>query len=229
MRMIARIVFIITNLAAVGAIAEALGRGFGSVVLAMILTVPLSILAISSHELGHAWMVRRLGGRLESLTVLGVDFVGTWQPSSSRPSTGHEIGGHVTYAFDGGETRHEHALIAVAGPAANFLLALAAALLAALIAFWAFEAVPPTIVTTDFQPSAGGAELGLPSDAELQELVRQHRRRPTGLGANEFSVASRFLGALAVLSAGVGLANLVPFKGSDGAAIFDAMRPSLRR
>jgi membrane-associated protease RseP (regulator of RpoE activity) len=231
MRVLARILFLVACLAACLAVAETLPwRGVGRGFAAVFLTVPLGILAIVAHELGHAWAVRRLGGRVENFTILGVDFIGSSEASLAPSRSGHEIGGHVGYFFEGGETRREHALIAAAGPAANFLLAALARL---LVLFWMTfhsDAAPVLTTASSVGSASSGvrppASLQLPSEDEVRHWLAANPH-PSRVGAG--GVVANIAGALAVLSAGIGLGNLVPFKGSDGEALKDSLRPSWRR
>jgi Zn-dependent protease len=229
MRLIARILFAITWVGVTGAISETLRlSGFLGIAASFLLALPLILVVIVVHELGHAWAVRRLGGKVTSFTIVGLDFVGASRQPVDPRLTGREIGGHVEYYFDGGETRREHAFIAAAGPGANLLLALVAGLLA-LAWMWAEPRVAPATATTTTlasTPRDGAPRRGLniPSDDEIRAWLEANPRwehRGKGL-PNLFA-------ALALLSAGIALANLMPFSGSDGEALKDSLRPSWRR
>lgn len=232
MRLLAYIIFAITWLAACGAIIEAFAlRGTTRTLLAIAILLPLILVVITIHELGHALAVKKLGGRVESLMIAGIEFVRSERPAEPQETIAREIGGHVVYSFDGGETRREHAIIAAAGPVANIVLGLAFALLA--ITWNSVGAQPtsaaPTLVTTTTGPPSGTPTSGprLRTDEEVRAWVEANpqalRRGSNGKGIGYL------LGAFAILSLGIALANLIPFKGSDGAALKDAMTPAWRR
>ena len=75
---------------------------------------------------------RRRGRRIDRFVAFPFELrFRPWRLGFAEPTGGRDLGGEVVDDVDWPETRREHALIAAAGPAANFLLALIAVLLAA--------------------------------------------------------------------------------------------------
>jgi len=225
--MTARIIFGLASLMAFGALMEGLPlRGYAHSVAAFLIISALIPVAIAVHELGHAWAVRRLGGKVVSFTILGVELIKSAPPPDPRFS-GREIGGHVGYVFEGGETRHEAARIAAAGPGANLVLALLAGLLAILIASSPPGQKAAPISTTTIvagEPAQRPAAIDGPrlrSDEEVRQRLKENPLPGSRWGRNMLAM---ILAALGILSLGMGLANLIPFRGSDGAALLHALR-----
>jgi membrane-associated protease RseP (regulator of RpoE activity) len=217
MRHIATVLFVIVNFAVFAALSE-LQSPLGWF-LYIPLTLLLSLIVILVHELGHALAARRHGRRIDRFVALPFELrFRPWRLRVAEYEGGRDLGGEVVYDVDWPETRREHALIAAAGPAANFLLALITVLLATwIVANAAPELRPLTAIT----PGSAGVSVVpdalLPSDEEVARVLGAHARLATAA-----SIAM-LLKALALLSAGTGLANLIPYRGSDGDAIVDAM------
>lgn len=173
MRALAILIFLVTAFGVVGVLADYF-PGDAGLIPRLAIDAILAFVAVLVHELGHAAMAWRLGADIRSIVVLPFEL--RLRPrelrTKWRAGTG-DLGGYVAYTLDRIDARRKHMLIAAAGPAANWLLALAAGLAA--------------------------GQLGLTT------------------------LAGTLLGALALLSAGMGLANLVPFKGSDGQQILQGL------
>ncbi|HEV7659161.1 MAG TPA: site-2 protease family protein [Allosphingosinicella sp.] len=217
MRHIATMLFVIVNLAVFAALSEL--RSPAGWFLYIPLTLLLSFIVILVHELGHALAAHRHGRRIERFVALPFELrFRPWRLRLAEYAGGRDLGGEVVYALDWPETRREHALVAAAGPAANFLLALIAVLLATWIATSAAPGLSPL---TALGPDSAGVSVIpnalLPSDAEVVRVFGYRDPLTTAT-----SVAL-LLKSLALLSAGTGLANLIPYKGSDGDAIVDAL------
>ncbi|MBX3564466.1 MAG: site-2 protease family protein [Sphingomonas sp.] len=174
MRALAGIVFFLTAVAESFALG-AYWPGDTGMVLGLMAMLALSFVAVLVHELGHAGAVWALGGRVRRIVALPLSlqlrprkWSMIWQPR------GGDLGGYVTFELNTIDRHRKHALIAFAGPAANFALS---------------------------------AALGLAAS----------RLHPV-------SLICALTTALAIMSAGMGLANLIPFKGSDGEALIRAAR-----
>jgi hypothetical protein len=217
MRHIATLLFLIVNFAVFAGLSEI--RSPAGWLLYIPLTFLLSFVVILVHELGHALAAHRHGRRIERLVALPFELrFRPWRLGIAEYAGGRDLGGEVVYAVDWPETRREHALIAAAGPAANFLLALIAVLLATWIVA---NAAPELNPLPALVPDAAGVSVVpnalLPSDAEVVRVFGYRDRLTTA------TLVALLLKALALLSAGTGLANLIPYRGSDGDAIVDAL------
>jgi membrane-associated protease RseP (regulator of RpoE activity) len=217
MRHVATLLFLIVNFAVFGMLSDL--RWSAGLLLYLPLTLMLSFVVILVHELGHALAAHRYGRRIER--VVALPFEWRFRPFRLRMAeslSGRDLGGEVVYALDWPETRREHALIAAAGPAANFLLALIAVLLATWLAASAAPELSPLPAVV---PGSAGVnpvpDALLPSDEEVARVLGAHARL-TGA-----TFVAMLLKALALLSAGTGLANLIPYKDSDGDEIVDAL------
>lgn len=217
MRHVATLLFLIVNFAVFGMLSDL--RWSAGLLLYLPLTLMLSFVVILVHELGHALAAHQYGRRIER--VVALPFEWRFRPFRLRMAEslgGGDLGGEVVYALDWPETRREHALIAAAGPAANVLLALIAVLLATWLVAGAAPALSPLPALV---PDSAGVSVFpnalVPSDAEVVRVLG-YRDRPTTA-----TFVAMLLKALALLSAGTGLANLIPYKGSDGDAIVDAL------
>jgi membrane-associated protease RseP (regulator of RpoE activity) len=200
MRLVALLLYAIVNIAVIGALSEL--RFGGSYLGRLALVLALTFCATLIHELGHALAVRLAGGQIK--VILVAPFRLQLKPRRFKlalPAGGGDIGGYVRYALDRINARSKHGLIAAAGPAANILLAI----IAGSAALWLSASHP-----------AGQLPLGLPSDPEVGTWL--FRRQLSDLA-----------GALATLSAGMAILNLLPFKGSDGDHILFALSARYRR
>lgn len=185
------------------------------------------------HELGHVLAFRWQGGVVEEFAV----FFLAWR--RARPGlpgglgwarrSGADIGGYVIGHFGATvPTRRKAMLVAAAGPMANFLLTVLSLLAATAI----FEmTAPPAVevsaaeleIVAGLPPeSAGHAEL--PDATEVQQAFDDAARR------RNLATVQAILVLIGFNSLITGLINLIPFTGSDGAAILRQWlnRPSLR-
>lgn len=179
MRPIAWVVLAITSVAAQGALAQSnLHVGISGAWLAVLL---IGFVAVFIHELGHAVAASTVGGRVGRIVVFPIEFVVASRKLQLVRSWGRgDLGGYVTYTLDRIEARRRHAIVAIAGSAANIVTGVAAG---SSFAIAAPDILPP--------------------------------------GA---AVATAF----AILSVGMGLANLIPFDGSDGMRLLRYFRPVRR-
>ncbi len=183
----------------------------GGMPVVMLLTAVLSFATILVHELGHAVAAARIGGKVSAIMVLPFEL--RFRPLRLRlaPRDKHrDLGGYVIYAPPPGLTRRQHLLVTTAGPLANFVLAP----LALLLGMWA-----AAYFSSGSWPAAPGHAGLLPNDVDV--LARAHWYSSLQAGRRSQLLAN----ALAILSAGVGVANLIPFAGSDGATILRLLRP----
>jgi membrane-associated protease RseP (regulator of RpoE activity) len=232
MRHVATILFLITNFAVYGLLGQLHWRE--GPFLYFFLTGLLAFLVILVHELGHALAARRYGRPLQRFVVMPFEL--RFRPMRFRMAhldkVGGDIGGFVQYAEFWPATRRESAVIAFAGPAANFLLASAALLFAAWLSMRPDTSHLPSIMPA---PAAGpvqhlkpieGTHFGamLPSSEEVARALATSSYFP---GQKPFGAI--LAEACAALSIGTGIANLIPFKGSDGESIKTALFPGRSR
>ena len=179
MRPIAWVVLAITSVVALGALAQSnLHVGISGAWLAVLL---IGFVAVLVHELGHAVVANAVGGRVGRIVVFPVEFVVASRKLRLVRRWGRgDLGGYVTYTLDRIEARRRHAIVAIAGPAANIVTGVAA-----------------------------GSSVAIAAPGIL----------PPGA-----AVATAF----AILSIGMGLANLIPFDGSDGMRLLRYFRPVRR-
>lgn len=208
MRELAILAYLIVNFAIWSALPSIhLGGGF----LARLVTVLLLMFVVTLvHELGHAAAVRWLGGQIKVIMV--TPFHLQFKPRRLKlamPAGRGDIGGYVSYTLDRIDPRRGHAIIAAAGPAANLALAALAMLVVAMLA-------EPHVATVVSESSGMMHDARFPSDASIQAWL--FRRQYSALAH-----------ALAVISGGLALFNLIPFKGSDGDHILFALSARYRR
>jgi membrane-associated protease RseP (regulator of RpoE activity) len=224
MRHLAAFVFLITTIAVYGLLSQLRWHDFPFA--SFFLTAFLAFFVILVHELGHALAARSYGRRILSFAVMPFEL--RFRPLRLRlahndAGTG-DLGGFVLYEQDRAERRRERVIISLAGPAANLLLAAAALLFAAWLSARSGTSPLPALVPLDpaVSPPPASGRL-LPSDAEVARALAS----PSFFGGKR--VGAVFAEAFAALSIGTGIANLIPFRGSDGEAIVNALFPGRSR
>ena len=218
MRWVAIIFYLLFCMAGFGAIQELRLPG-GSLTTVLVISI-LSFVAVLAHEAGHALAAVQIGGRVVVLVALPFELRFRPMRVSLAPRRKHrDIGGYVHYVPPGGQTTRQSTFVSAAGPLANFALVPVVLLLGVLAAAWFGSPELPALLGS---PEPAGPNSGLlPSDEE----VRASLHLASGLRSAE---ASRLIAdALALVSAGMGVANLIPFAGSDGAAILHEWRSRL--
>lgn len=215
MRWLGYLVLIVTELAVYDQFSQ-LGGPSGAAYGYFILLALLTFVAIFFHEMGHALAIWHGGGTVFSINVGFLRYnVAKRRFEPPRGLKSGEVGGYVAYAFEKrlGTPRKE-IVIASAGPAANLLTGLVAMLLALAVVPSIVPAVEVVATTTpDDMQAIRSHPVGLPSDDAMKKNLERTRARESAL------YWSIMLNAFGVLSLGLAIANLMPFKGSDGAAI----------
>jgi len=210
-RGVAGSIYLLANFVAILALAASPYFGF---LAAFVVSSALTYLVILIHELGHAGAVWWLRGRVLILAVGPV--AARFHPFSlgrtpELAQDDREVGGFVFSTFDGAETTRKDIIVAVAGPLAN--LAFAALIGFALLALApgkAPKARPTLIVAEKSVPSDAPYQVALPTDADVERALRAERaKKIKGLW-------TPLVSALLLLSGAAGIANLIPFRGSDG-------------
>lgn len=196
----------------------------------------LQFIAVIIHELGHAGAAYRAGATVTAICV--VPFV--WDASAKRlrferylPE--NDIGGYVTYHFgEGGSTRDDMA-IAAAGPLANLAAAAMVTAFAALLSMGTVPgrapADPAPVAVVAIDPGAPRADVvkpfRMPSEEELDALLEKAKADQRKEAFAEWAEAlSELFVAISIL---LGLLNLIPAGGSDGAHILAGWRRLRRR
>lgn len=210
-RSVAGGIYLLANFVAIVALAAS---PYFGILAAIIISSALTSLVILIHELGHAGAVWWLRGRVLILAVGPV--AARFHPFSlgrtpSLAQDDREVGGFVVSTFDGAETTRKDIIVTVAGPLANLASA-------ALIGFGLFvltpnEAAPvgpPMIVAEKMVSLDAPYRVALPSDADIERALRAERAKKAA------EVWTPLASALLLLSAAAGMANLIPFRGSDG-------------
>jgi hypothetical protein len=209
LRLVAKALLLLTSVAMYGALNALHTRG--EVLTSILLAALLTFVAILCHELAHAAAAHFVGARIRAIVALPfrlrlhplrLDLIG-------RGGRG-DLGGYVSYTLDRIDARRKHAIIAAAGPLANLVLALLAATMAPYLDH---PAAAPVI-----HGLRGGEILDDTQLTALQAAIAADRRSPWPI----------LLFAFALLSGGLGLANLIPYDGSDGDHILNLWRRRAR-
>lgn len=176
------------------------------------LVVVLTFLAIVVHEFGHAWAARRSDCNVRAVVALPFEL--TFRPlrlKMARYPKDREIGGYVIYEPGRSHTRRKAIFIAAAGPLANVVAALVVLGVSYLLSSW--NAAPRAL--SEIAPIYDGM---LPPDTAVRARLEAES---SGRSTDSAVLVAH---AWAILSAGMGLVNLLPFRGSDGAAILRQLR-----
>ena len=219
----ARAAFSVVGLAtAVAVWATLLGHGvagnlLGAIIIAFLLFYPAAL----AHELGHAFAAIHYRQPIAAIAVAPFEL--RFRPLRLSLAAAHApagTGGYVLYAGGGEPSRRAVGMIAAAGPLASLVLGVVAALGGMILPLLAPDlGLSPLVVTpaTDLPvPSSNPTRL-LPSDAEVRAQIALEARHQMFLTCSALSYA------LAVLSTGLGLTNLIPLKGSDGETILHCL------
>lgn len=216
----AGIVYLIGNFVAVLTLAAS---PYFGILAAVIISSAVTYLVILIHELGHAGAVLWLKGRVLIFAVgpLAARFYPfKLVKTPDMEGDDRELGGFVMSTFDGHETTRKDLIVAVAGPVANLLFAAALGLALA----WTAPAKTPAttlsvIAVQQGQPSNAPFHVARPLEAEIERSLQQERaKRQAG------ALWIPLISAMIVLSVAAGIANLIPFSGSDGDAVRRAFR-----
>ena len=185
----------------------------------------LTFISVVVHELGHAWAAHSIGGRIEKIVAFPFELrPQPWRLGMAHSRGRGDLAGYVEYGEPEGYTRRGHAFVAAAGPAADFALAGVAIVVALVLAGIDWTSGAPIVIEAMPQGAAeaGWPSVALPSDEDLARSFAEVSRRQMA------ETAGLLATALAVISAGGGLVNLIPFDGSDGEGISEALFPSWR-
>lgn len=215
MRWVAIIFYLIFTWGAWSAIQEMSLPGGG--LTTWLLIAILTFVAVLVHETGHALAALRIGGRV--IVLVALPFELRFRPTrlGLAPRRVHrDIGGYVRFLPPPGYTRRQAMFVSAAGPLANFAFVPVVLLLGALAAA-GFGTTGLAELPGVFAQPVPNSGL-LPSDEQLRaSLDLASWRRAAD--------ASRLIAdALAIVSIGMGAANLMPFEGSDGAEILRQWR-----
>ncbi len=170
----------------------------------------LNFVAILIHELGHAIAYWRIGGTVSVIAVLFLRYdVARRRFTRSRMAPGGDVGGYVAGRYPGNNpTVRQVLLVAGGGPAANLLTGAAAGIAAWL---WTEPAIERFFPVAPDQGSTM-AEVRLDQvDAYMNALWW-------------YDLNHTALALFAILSIGFALLNLLPYGGSDGQKIFQALK-----
>lgn len=214
-RAIAYLILIVTEIAVWGQLRGVTGEE--GLMIWLWLAV-LTFVATFLHELGHAAMAKALGGRIVSIAVFPFRYgLAARQFGWMRKADAREVGGYVT--CEAPPTRNRASFwiaVALAGPLANVMLSGGLALAAhrPLLSHSAPPVAPPKQVLAP----QSSAPARLPSKDVVEAVFEVDRQ------ARRMEWMEQLMFALALLSLGMGIANLVPFDDSDGALIFRQWR-----
>lgn len=225
LRLVAKAIFLLTGAAALTVLWQhrwPLGW-VGGIFMASL----LSFLAVLIHEFAHAGAARWFGGQVRKIVVLPFEL--TLTPCQIRfvGSVGYgDLGGYVEYDLKGTNLRAKQASIAIAGPAANIVTAVIAGFLAAALdsgtqghrfataaagnIHTQISGGPQTVGNA--QAATNNAAVKFP-DARTVAAVLANYRAPIDYGE---PIPPVLAAAFMLLSLGIGVGNLIPFKGSDG-------------
>jgi hypothetical protein len=222
LRVVAQIVLLLTSVGVYGTLAALQARG--GVLTSLVLVALLAFVAILFHELAHAAAAQMVGARVHA--IIAFPFRLRFRPRRleliKRGPHHGDLGGYVSYTLDRIDPRRKHAIIAAAGPLANLALALLAGTMAPRFDHRAPLSRPVLIEAP--------ADVALPPPAPVDPpAIMPAMRAPAAIVAIRLPdlrppVGTIILVAFAILSGGLGLANLIPYRGSDGDHILNLWR-----
>jgi hypothetical protein len=225
LRMVAQMLLMLTSIGVYGTLAAL--RSPGGVLTSIAVVALLAFAAIVAHELAHAAVAQMVGARVNAIIAFPVRL--RFRPRRLElikrgARHGGDLGGYVSYTLDRIDARRKHAIIAAAGPLAN----LALAVLAGTMAPWFDHRMPgPGAVQVVVPGDAASASAASPDDVRpVLRAMSTHSVTLTAIRLPDLRppVWTIILTAFAILSGGLGLANLVPFDGSDGDHILNLWR-----
>ncbi|MDB5712024.1 MAG: hypothetical protein JWL96_4094 [Sphingomonas bacterium] len=215
LRIVALMLMLLTSIGVYGTLDALHARG--GTLTSIVIVLTLGFVAILFHELAHAAAAHLAGARVHA--IIAFPFRLRFRPRRIeliKRGAHHrgDLGGYVSYSLDRIDARRKHAIIAAAGPLANLVLAVLAGTMAPLFDSSRAAAHAPVVAAT----VASRAD-GLPSDEEVRAWLA--KRPDIHSGPPTLPI---ILFAFAVLSGGLGLANLIPYGGSDGDHILNLWR-----
>ncbi|MGN6357677.1 MAG: site-2 protease family protein [Novosphingobium sp.] len=183
----------------------------------ILLVVLLGFLSTVVHEFGHAWASWKLGYRVHRIAVFPIEFdLERGRFVKARIPDSSDIAGYVV--ADAPENARHTAMVALAGPALEAIVAIAIFLAASIYvdrqrSGW--EAGCSISASVGRTPEVVSR---LPSDECLQEVAERVRNLDLA------RIVDGVVHVFAIVALGGALINLVPISGSDGQQILLATR-----
>lgn len=229
LRMVAQALLMLTSIGVYGTLAAL--RAPGGVLTSIALVALLTFAAIVAHELAHAAAAQMVGARVHAIVAFPVRL--RFRPRRIElikrgARHGGDLGGYVSYTLDRIDARRRHAIIAAAGPLANLALAVLAGTMAPWFDHRAAARDAVQIVVPD-----GSAPRRAASPDDIRPVLQAMSADSATLTAIRLPdlrppVWTIILTAFAILSGGLGLANLIPYGRSDGDHILNLWRRGRR-
>ncbi len=186
----------------------------------------LMFLSTFVHEAGHAFAARKLGYRIHRFAAMPFEYDLTKRRFGwARVPRKSDVAGYVIVSYPGKEPPQKKALLAFAGPAAEFILAgliFGSLALAAIPSAEPAQEVPVVVVAGTPPREAAPAMLPQSFEDSADRFFREQRAE------RRAEIVTGLANMLAALALGGGLINLLPFGGSDGQAIFRSIRALIR-
>lgn len=184
----------------------------------------LNGIAILLHELGHAWAFRHVGGSVQKIAVLFWAYdVRKKRLSMNARLLGSDVGGYVVGRYaPTGPTAKALIIVAAAGPVANLVSGAMALIAAVMFGRQGADVGGPIAQITPGVISGTGVPAGLPSDAGIAAAFAHAESAAQAAALLNLAYTSVLL--FGVLSLGLALLNLIPFRGSDGETIARGMK-----
>lgn len=206
LRIVAMMLMLLTSIGVYGTLDGLHVRG--GTLTSIVIVLLLSFVAILFHELAHAAAAQMVGARVHAIVAFPFRLRLRPRRLDLIKRGGHQgdLGGYVSYTLDRIDARRKHAIVAAAGPLANLALAVLAGTMAPHLERVA--ATSPMVATIhnelpDLQVVSMAPASRIPAPPSPWPII---------------------LFAFAVLSGGLGLANLIPYRGSDGDHILNLWR-----